>query len=98
MLSKRTVSNGKDEFNRPVKGQESWSQICRCRCDDNSTRDFDDGNGRVFRPSYHIVCEGNADVKAGDYVRCQNGDVTRGEGKVYMVTRANYFSYTELWV
>ena len=31
-----------DEFGRPILGTggESWQDVCKCRCDDNSTKEF----------------------------------------------------------
>ena len=48
-----------DEFGRPIPGTggESWQDVCKCRCDDNSTKEFTSENGEVYRPNYHIVCE-----------------------------------------
>ena len=101
VLQKKTVvPMEKDEFGRPIpnSGEESWEDICLCRCDDNSTKEFKSENGEVYRPNFHIVCEMNVDVKEGDEVRCSNGDEVRGAGKVYMVKRANYFYYSEIWI
>ena len=32
----------KDEFGRPIPGTggESWQEVCKCRCDDNTTKEF----------------------------------------------------------
>ena len=37
----------KDEYNQsiPGTGGESWQDVCRCRCDDNSTKEF---TGKVY--------------------------------------------------
>lgn len=88
-----------DEFGRPIPGTggESWRELCQCRCDDNTTKEFVSENGMVYRPAYHIVCEGKVSVSPGDEIRCKNGEDMRG-GKVYMVKRTNYFGYTEIWV
>lgn len=89
-----------DEFGRPIPGTggESWKDVCRCRCDDNSTHKFSDANGQLYIPKYHIVCDGRTSVKAGDYIRCLDGDSVRGEGEVYQVKVLNFLNYSELWV
>lgn len=89
-----------DEFGRPIPGTggESWQDVCRCRCDDNSTKEFTSENGEVYRPNYHVVCEKRISLKAGDEVRCMEGENIRGTGKVYMVKNTNYFSYSEIWL
>lgn len=89
-----------DEYNRPIPGTggEEWNDVCRCRCDDNSTKEFSSENGQLYRPNFHVVCERNIDVKAGDCVRCMDGESVRGEGKVYMVKNTNYLGYSELWM
>lgn len=106
---KVTTPMSKDEFGRPIPGTggKDWVDVCKCRCDDNSTKEFVSENGQVFRPNYHVVCEKNVTVKAGDEVRCVNGGVSgcvccgesvRGRGKVYMVKNTNYLGYSELWM
>lgn len=97
----------KDEFGRPIPetGGEIWQNVCKCRCDDNSTKEFVSENGQVYRPNYHVVCERNITVKPGEEVRCINdnnkcgceADV-RGSGNVYMVKNTNYLGYSELWM
>ena len=90
----------KDEFGRPIPGTggESWVDVCACRCDDNSTKEFTSTNGSVYRPNYHVVCTGRISVKEGDSVRCMSGDVVRGEGLVYMVKNLNLLNYSEVWL
>lgn len=41
----------KDEFGRPIPGTggESWQEVCKCRCDDNTTKEFKSDNGEVYR-------------------------------------------------
>ena len=89
-----------DEFGRPIPGTggESWQDVCRCRCDDNSTKEFTSENGDVYRPNYHVVCEKKISLKAGDEVRCMDGENIRGTGEVYMVKNTNYFGYSEIWM
>ena len=90
----------KDDYGRPIPGTggESWVDVCKCRCDDNSTKEFTSDNGSVFRPAYHVVCSGKVSVKAGDSIRCVNGEEVRGEGLVYMVKQLNLLNYSEVWV
>ncbi|EJW89130.1 hypothetical protein EVA_22763, partial [gut metagenome] len=68
---------GKDEYGRPIPGtgSESWEDICLCRCDDNSTKEFTSENGSVYRPNFHIVCERQTSIKAGDEIRCKQGKI-----------------------
>ena len=89
----------KDTFGRPipVTGGENWQNVCGCRCDDNTTKEFTSENGTVYRPNYHVVCEKEISLKAGDEIRCMDGDTVRGQGTVYTVKRTNYFNYSEIW-
>lgn len=88
----------RDEYGRIVSEPvESWEDVCCCRCDDNSTKEFTSPNGEVYRPDYHVVCQINS-VKAGDYIRCLSDSGVRGEGEVYMARSLNYLGYTELWM
>lgn len=89
-----------DEFGRPIPGtgSENWQNVCKCRCDDNSTKEFTSENGEVYRPNYHVVCEKKISLKAGDVVRCMDSENIRGTGKIYMVKNTNYFSYSEIWL
>lgn len=98
ILQKKVFTDYTDEHGRPVFGQETWEDVCRCRCDDNTTSEFKNENGEVYRPKYHVVCDGNVDVKCGDEVQCVIGGIVRGEGSVYMVKRTNYYNYTEIWI
>lgn len=82
----------------PGTGDEYWQEVCKCRCDDNTTKEFSSDNGSVYRPNYHVVCEKRITVKAGDEVRCMDGDGVRGQGEVYTVKSTNYFNYSELWM
>lgn len=90
----------KDEFGRPIPGTggESWQDVCRCRCDDNTTKFYNSTNGSLFRPNYHVVCERNIPLNAGDEVRCMDGETIRGEGNIYMVRNTNYLGYSEIWM
>lgn len=97
---KRIIPPDTDEFGRilPGTGGESWVYVCACRCDDNTTKEFRSENGTVYRPAYHVVCEGNHGLIAGEYVRCMNGNEVRGEGKIYIPKSTNYFNYSEIWI
>ena len=90
----------RDEYGRPIPGTggESWQDVCKCRCDDNSTKEFTSVNGEVYRPNYHVVCEKRISVKVVDEVRCMDGENVRGTGEVYTVKNTNYFGYAELWM
>ena len=55
-------------------------------------------NGSVYRPNYHVVCEKRITIKAGDEVRCMDGENVRGQGEVYVVKTTNYFNYSEIWI
>nr|DAT85353.1 MAG TPA: hypothetical protein [Caudoviricetes sp.] len=94
------TSPERDEYNRPIPGtgSESWKTVGRCRCDDNTTREFKSENGKIYRPLYHVVSERNPMIKAGDYIRCLDGDKVRGEGEVYIPKSTNFFSYSEYWI
>lgn len=98
ILEKRTLSEPvKDEFDNIIsEGSEVWTRLGPCRCDDNTTKEFKDENGKIYTPSFHIVTE--SEVKAGDYIRCMNGEEVRGKGKAYMVKRLNFLPYVEIWV
>ena len=101
ILQKKVISPmEKDEFGRPIPGTggEKWEDVCLCRCDDNSTNEFTSENGSVYRPNFHIVCEKQTSVNAGDEIRCINGAEIRGGGRVYMVKSTNFFGYSEIWV
>ena len=97
---KVTTEPERDEFGRPIPGTggESWQPVCGCRCDDNTTKEFASDNGSVYRPNYHVVCEKKVSLKAGDEVRCMDGEMLRGSGTVYAVRSTNYFNYSELWM
>lgn len=98
---KRIVPFENDEYGRPVPGSggESWVDVCRCRCDDNTTKEFRSDNGGVYRPQYHVVCEGSHGLSAGDEVRCLKDDgEVRGAGIVYIPKSLNYLPYSELWM
>lgn len=88
-----------DEYGRIIHNEEyAWEDVCHCRCDDNDTTSFQSENGHTYTPKYHIVCDGQWPVMAGDYIRCMDGVEVRGEGEVYRVKRLNLLPYTEVWI
>ena len=97
---KRVTPVERDEFGRaiPGSGGEAWENVCACRCDDNTTKEFKSENGLVYRPAYHIVCEGSHGLTAGDEVRCMDGSFVRESGKIYIQKSTNYFNYSEIWI
>ena len=89
-----------DEYGRliPGSGGESWKDVCKCRCDDNTTKEFTSPNGSVYRPSFHIICDGKVELEAGDEIRCLHEGLEMGNGKIFNLRKTNYFGYTELWI
>lgn len=89
-----------DEYGRANDdGKEEWITLCRCRCDDNTTKQFQSANGEVYTPTFHVVCEMRVDIQPKEVVRCvDNNDYIRGEGEVYNVSRKNYFNNSEIWI
>lgn len=76
-----------------------WAPVGQCRCDDSGIREVVSVNGEVFRPSFRIVLDKGADVRAGDTVRAVGADgSTRGEGVVSNVTSTNYLGYMTVYV
>ena len=97
MLEVRRTVETRDEYNRTVGITETWESLGPCRCDDNTTLELKDVNGKAYVPKYHIVAE-RLDVKAGDYVRAVIGDEVRGEGEVKRVIKTNYLNYMSIYV
>lgn len=97
---RRAAALENDELGRPMPSLEGeWVDVCKCRCDDNTTKEFRSENGSVYRPMFHVVCEGRHGVRAGETVRCLNQDGTvRGEGKVYLPKSLNLLPYSEIWM
>lgn len=96
-LQKRTTAETRDEYGRIAGTEETWEDVCPCRCDDNTTQQLTSENGEVYYPKHHVVCPSNG-IVAGDYVRCMDGEHVRGEGEVSMVKNTNYYRYTEIWM
>ena len=98
ILQVKQVTQGEDDFGRPLPESTSWVDVCACRCDDNTTKEFKSPNGEVYRPSYKIVCDGHISLKAGSEIRVLKGEQERAKGKVYTVKVLNFLNYTEVWV
>lgn len=99
LQQKETLSPKYDKYGRVIATTEhKWVNICSCRCDDNTTREFTSVNGSVFRPNFHIVCNGENKLKAGDIIRCLQGENVICQGEVLKVTSTNWFNYTEVWI
>lgn len=88
----------RDAYNRPIPSHECFHYVCDCRCDDNNIATITTEDGQVYRPNYHIVCEGHVKVGVGCEVRVMDGDNVRGEGKVVNTKVLNYLNYSEVWV
>lgn len=108
-LQKKVISEETtDENGHPIAGVDTWITVCKCRCDDNTTKEFKTVNGDVYRPSYHIVGDGKLKriidgqtikLQANDEVRCLNPDSSvRGSGKIFIPKECNYFNNFEIWV
>lgn len=88
-----------DEYGQPIiVDEESWEDVCMCRCDDSVTEWKTSDNGAAYITKHHIVCDGRLSLREGEYVRCVENNVTRAEGEVYMVKMCNFFGYTELYI
>lgn len=89
----------RDEYGRLTdEGSEEWAEVCGCRCDDADDREISTPNGELFRPTYHIICEGKVNVPCGADIRCMDGDTIRGEGTVKKRKALNFLNFTELWI
>jgi hypothetical protein len=98
LLKKSSVLES-DEYGQPIDFTESdWETMCSCRCDNKVTDWLKSENGEAYQTRYHVVCNDKVGIKAGDYVRCIEGDRVRAEGEVYMVKECNYFKYTEIYL
>ncbi|MFA6728220.1 MAG: hypothetical protein WCS17_08405 [Prevotella sp.] len=99
ILQLKSSTSGKDERGKPIKSTDQWTDVCTCRCDDNTTKEFKTEDGKVYVPSFHIVCSKQVSVKVGDQIQCidASGNV-RGNGKIFNVKNLNYLNYSELWV
>lgn len=91
-----------DQYGRPITetAEDSWVDVCACRCDHNGDKEVKLDDGTVIRPEYSVVCDGNTlDIKAGDYARCLRSDGTiRGEGNVVKPKTLNYLPYGQLYL
>lgn len=85
----------------PLDEGDEWQSVCCCRCDESELTEVSDDNGKPFVPSFHVVCEPNGKVKAGDIIRCVWADrpsVIKGEGTVRKSKTLNKLRYVELWM
>lgn len=101
ILEKQAITSpSKDEFGReiPDTGEVSWVKVGNCRCDDDTTSKFEDENGQLYIPAYHIVCDRDTPVERGDKIRCLQGEAIKCEGEVRRVKRLNILNYSEIWV
>jgi hypothetical protein len=101
ILQKEVITDPeRDEFGRiiPRTGGASWTDVCPCRCSDNTTQYFTSENGSVYTPKYKIFCKGHISVTSGESIRVLSGILPIAEGKVYIPKRSNYFNVTALWV
>lgn len=83
--------------------QQEWLLVSECRCDDVSRQEVTDSNGRVIRPSYHIVFPSHAlnKVEVGDTIKVvpkRAPSEVRGTGVVKNKKGLNCLDYSELWV
>lgn len=97
-----TTELQKDEYGRTKRPAEDaeWKCVGACRCDDSNIAEVTSANGEVFRPSFHIVCDGGVEVKMGDNVRIrqQSNMELRGEGVVRNITTCNYLDYKSIYI
>lgn len=99
ILYKRVTKTEKNEYNEIVSKADKWCKVGVCRCDDNTTQHFTTGNGSVYTPKYHIVCDKTCCVKEGDYIKVETPDGNqRGQGTVYNAPRCNYLNYMSIYV
>lgn len=98
-LQRKRVTEDTDDYGRIVSTSDVWTDVCACRCDDNTNQEFSTAEGHVYRPKYHIVAEPTREVSCGDEVRVLNADGSvRGHGVVYNVKMLNVLPYTDIWV
>ena len=102
ILQKRiTPLEQTDSTGKPVVVQTApeWVTVCRCRCDFASDDELVDDNGEMFRPTHHVVCEGNGiDIASGDYVRVMHGDIIKASGRAKKPNKLNYLPYAEIYL
>lgn len=88
-----------DEYGRPIREEFSWLDGGVCRCDDNNTQDLTDENGRVYRPLYKVVVDGDSEVIDGDEVEVYRKDGTlRGKGIAKRPIHTNYLYYSVFYL
>jgi hypothetical protein len=100
LYKKQDVPIKLDALGKPIPPLEEfeWVEVCRCRCDDDTTQRLMSDNGQEYRSRYHVVYDRSDAIKEGDEIRCTEADGTlRGQGVVGMVKSTNYLMYSELW-
>lgn len=97
-IQKKVITGATIEKGNPIKGSESWINVGKCRCDDNSQQKQISVNGVLIIYNYHVVHEGER-IDVGTEVQCldENGNI-RGSGIVVKTGKCNYFSYSEIWM
>ena len=102
LFVRATPALRKDEYGRTIRPTDAaeWKCVGACRCDDANVTEITSDNGEAYRPSFHIVCDGDTDVKMGDNVRIlqQSNMELRGEGIVRNITLCNYLNYKSIYV
>lgn len=95
-LQKKTMALTRDNDGL-VSGTaaEEWSSTLPCRCDNDGVTELVDGNGRVYRASYHIILARTDSLCLGDYIRVNEKSC---EGEVRRINNTNYLEYTEIWI
>jgi hypothetical protein len=76
-----------------------YTDYCKCRCDDNSNKEFKSEDGHVYTPAFHIIYEGAKSLPEGTEIRILYSERTvKGEGTVYRKKEFTMFNYVELWM
>lgn len=78
-----------------------WRDVCRCRRDHAGDNEVSDADGRLFRPRWTVVCEGNAPaVFPGDQARVVDpatGSVL-AQGRVRDTRKLNLLPYSTIYL
>lgn len=98
-LQRQRHTESLDDYGRTIGHSAEWQDVCPCRCDDNDTRFFQDENGKVYRPAYHIVAPKACPCVCGDIIRVLGKDgKERATGRVYNIRHCNVLDYAEVWI
>lgn len=83
----------------PGTGNEKWTYVGKCRCDDNGAGRKIGVGGEMVTYSYHIIIDRKMKIPSGTKVRAleQDGSI-RGEGKTLNPSKCNYLNYSEVWI